>query len=149
LWYEDLGTVPILFAKSKIVTKVKKPFYKYYQREGSIAHSENMKIFEIYDCLVRIKDYIELNYDSVEASQYLKVLNKMIVLEGGYLTTLRIKDFSDEVKLKYLSINLERINELYPNWIKDESLKEYPFKQKVVLKLFKLGKFKLLLRLFR
>ena len=56
MWYEDLAVIPVWLSKSNNVSHVGKPLYYYLQREGSISHSADPRIFDIYKALNIIKE---------------------------------------------------------------------------------------------
>ena len=62
LWYEDLATIPTWIAKANNVSYVNEPLYYYVQRSGSISHSEDPRIFDIYKAINNLKK--ELNTDN-------------------------------------------------------------------------------------
>ena len=92
-YYEDLATIPILMHKANKVCKVNEAFYVYYQRSGSIAHSANKKIFDIYYAIDRCIQYIKKHDNDLES---IKKLQSLYVLHGLDITTVRIKDFDDK-----------------------------------------------------
>jgi len=144
LWYEDLAIIPILFFKSKLISKVNEPLYKYYQRDGSIAHTINNKVFDIYKAIENISKYIDNNISNNEEIK--KKVNSLYVRHGAYLTTLRIKDSSDsKTALRFLRENANILKKYYPKWYLDSSINDYTLKQKVVLKLVQYDLFKILL----
>lgn len=138
MWYEDLASIPLLVSKAKCIVKVDEPFYVYYQRTNSIAHSSDPRIFDVYRAIDRVQKEI----DSSIRSLYL--------IHGLDLTTLRIKEFSDcKMAVGYLKQNMKLLNEYYPQWRKDPLLKTYSFKKKVIFKLMDLQLMNLVLLCFR
>ena len=57
MWYEDLAVIPVWLSKANNVSHVGKPLYYYLQREGSISHSADPRIFDIYKALNIIKEH--------------------------------------------------------------------------------------------
>ncbi len=144
-WYEDLGTVPKLIFLSEKVAKVHEPLYFYYQRTGSISHTKNEKVFDIYKCLKDVKEFIG---ERTEDERVIREINKMFVIHGAELTTLRIKDYSTD-REEFLERNVDLLEENYPDWFHDEIIKQYPFKKRVVFFLLRKRWFKLLLKCFK
>ncbi|MCI5773555.1 MAG: glycosyltransferase [Erysipelotrichaceae bacterium] len=145
-YYEDLATVPVLLYKAKKICKVNEAFYVYYQRSGSIAHSANKKIFEIYEAINRCIEYVKINNSD---PRLLAKLQSLYILHGLDLTTLRIKEFDDKaVREEYLAENMQYLRKYYPNYRNDERYKETSFKKKVIFKLLEKGKYKLVLKIY-
>lgn len=149
-WYEDLATIPMLLFKAQRIVKVNEPFYVYYQRSGSIAHSASPKIFHIYEAIDRVIDYIDQHCDNERQKN--TILNQMrhgYVIHGLDLTTLRIKDFDkQEDRAAYLEENMKYLDERYPNWQKDELYKQWGIKKKVMAWLLKQKQWKAVLRIY-
>ena len=137
LWYEDLGSIPLLLCSASKIGKLDEALYVYYQREGSIAHSASMKIFDIYECINLLKNTIGSD------------VNQLYIIHGLDLTTLRIKDFDDKsIREQYLKINMEHLHSNYPKWYKDNSIKKFSIKKKIIFKLLNLKMYKLILCIF-
>lgn len=143
--YEDLATIPVSLALSKTIAKVEQPLYFYRQRSGSIAHSANMKIFDIYKAIKRCIDY----FNDHNMKQYVPLMQSMYVVHGLDLTTLRIKDFDDTSLLpSYWKKNIECMNQYYPNYKQDEKYKVYSFKKKLIFKLLESKQYQLVKKLY-
>ena len=143
LWYEDLATIPIVVAKANSISKVNKELYIYYQRTGSIAHSANKKIFDIYTAINMVEEYLTNHNQKVDGIQLLYLIH------GLDITTVRIKDFDQkEVRLDYLKENMQYLNKYYPKWDQSGFVKKSSFKKKLIYKLLKYGMFKQVLFMF-
>ena len=137
LWYEDLGSIPLLLYKANKIGKVDEALYTYYQRSGSISHSDNLKIFDIYKCINLLKSTIGNN------------ANTLYIIHGLELTTLRIKDFDEKsIRKQYLKENMFQLNLNYPKWYNDEYIKQYTFKKKFIFKLLKYKMYTLTLMIY-
>ncbi len=144
--YEDLATIPILLYKAKRVTKVNKAYYVYYQRSGSIAHSANKKIFDIYDAIDTCLNYIKNHGDE---SLLMNEIMHMYVIHGLDCTTIRIKDFKEkELREEYLIENMNRLNKAYPTWKKDKLFKNMSIKKKIIFLLLGKLKVKMVLKIY-
>ena len=130
IWYEDLASVPVWLAQANNVGFVKKPLYFYLQREGSISHSADKRIFDIYKSINIIKNDLNLKNEDVARLYYDDCL---------VMTTLRIRAIEDKALRKafYLK-NVEHLNRDYPNWAHDLPKENYSFKQRIVFKLLEL-----------
>lgn len=140
LWYEDLATIPILYIKANKVVKIDEILYYYLQREDSIAHTINPKIFHVYDAIKIVENYIDINITK-NKTQFIDALHHMYLNHGLYLTTLRITSIS---KLKseineYLKLNLKMIKQYYPEWQHNIFNNSYNWKIKVIFLLYKLN----------
>ena len=146
--YEDLFVVPILLFEADCVAHVHEPLYFYIQRRGSIVHQINPKIFDIYDAITHIKE--TLNGQVEDVKEFQDIIHHMYIEHGLMLTTLRIKESVElEYQAPYFKQNIEKLNECYPNWRKDDQLKQYTMKQRIIFGLLAFGLFDLVSFMFR
>lgn len=150
LWYEDFdfNMKLALFAKKSIYVTL--PLYHYVQRDGSIMHTVNSKINDVYKIIEDITAFYKNKnlYNSYYFDlEYLFI--KEILLSSG-------KRFLEYDKLSGANLfeeNYAYANQMFPNWKKNKYLKInnkvnfvlkliYPFNYKLVMKL--LIKFKLI-----
>ena len=143
LWYEDLATIPVLLAKANSVYKVDAPYYIYVQRGGSIVHTANKKIFDIYTSIEYVKEYFSrYHLDS-------SIINQLYIIHALDLTTLRIKDFDDKgIRAEYLSENMALLNQYYPDWYHNELVQDASLKKRIIYTLLKLKCYQLVLLLY-
>lgn len=147
MWYEDLATIPIVLMQAKKVSKVDEVLYYYVQRESSIIHSENIKVFDIFVALNMIREKID-TLNAATARNLISIYQTMVVRQGVELTLLRIKDFSSN-RTHFLKLLNQKVQEIYPKWYHNPYVYQSGFKKFVVFSLFKLKLFSLLLSLFR
>lgn len=136
MWYEDMAVVPTWIAEANNMAHVYKPLYYYVQREGSITHKADERLFDVYKAVLLVKDKLQLGAAEV----------KNLYLENCLvMTTLRIKDISEEdLRPRYYKKNIELLETYYPNWYSDSiNDKEFNIKQKIVFTLLKLKAFNL------
>ena len=146
LWYEDLATVPILLYKAGLIIKVSKPLYRYRQRSGSIAHSVDHRIFDIYTAIDMVICYVSAHGAE---PQVLQQLRHLYVLHGLDLTTLRIKDFDQrEVRQDYLAENMQRLKNAYPDYEKDPGYRNAGLRKKMIFYLLKKEKWDMVLNIY-
>lgn len=147
LWYEDLATIPILFFKANKVSKVNEPLYFYYQRSTSIAHSLKPKIFDVYEAIRIVEDYIQTHLFS-NLDVLSNEVKHMYMTHGLHLTTLRImnSDVDDSVRLQYIQENASKIRKYYANWARMIFDKRFGFKTKVIYLLYQLKAFRLIIK---
>lgn len=142
LWYEDLGCIPIVLAKASKIVKIDQPFYNYFQRTGSIMHTESPKIFDIYNAIDLVKGYVEKH-----KIPCVKQVNSLYVEHGARLTTIRIKDYKNN-RIQLMKKNIQLLNIRYPRWSKDSMLRTYSFKERIVLFLLSHNCYRLVIRLY-
>ena len=140
LYYEDLATIPILLSKANKISKINEPLYFYIQRGNSIAHTINDKIFDIYKAINMIACYYKNHELDGE-------INELYIRHGLFLTTLRIKDNSNDI-ISYLKKNNDCLDRYYPDWRKISWFKEYSFKNNIIFKLLQKNKFDLVKKIY-
>jgi len=133
IWYEDLASIPLWLAKADKVSYLNKPLYYYRQREGSISHSANEKIFDIFIALKNVKD--GLNVDAKE-------LESLYLNDGLLMTYIRIKEIDDkDMRLSFYQRLKEEMDKAYPTWFEDY---KGNWKRKIIYYLLKNKHYKLL-----
>ena len=137
MWYEDLAVIPVWLSKANNVSHVSKPLYYYLQREGSISHSADPRIFDIYKALNIIKE--ELHTDLTDL-----YLDNCLIM-----TTLRIRDIEDkDMRIDFYYKHVDYLDNDCPKWYDAIKDKDYNIKQKIVFFLLKHRMIKLLDRLY-
>lgn len=139
--YEDLATIPILLSKAKVISKLNEPLYYYVQRKDSIAHTIDDRVFDVYKAIKRVSDYYD--DDSLENE-----INSLYIKHGLYLTTLRIKDNSDDI-VSYFKKNNECLDLYYPRWRKIKCFYGYNIKCNLIFKLLQKNKFSLVKKIYK
>lgn len=137
MWYEDLAVIPGWLARANNVSHVNKPLYYYVQRQGSITHKADKRIFDIYTALELIKDDLKLQS---------KDIRKLYFDNCLVMTTIRIKDIDDKnIRRNFYNTHVDLLNKQYKNWLSD-ILKEdsYNVKQKLIFILLKFKMFSLI-----
>ena len=126
---EDIAVSPILFARSKKTYKIPTPFYKYFQRTGSIQNSGfSEKRFVAFKtakiCFDRAKEFDENTQEKIKGTIYthqlLALLLCLIIAEKGrkkrlgFIETFvdEMNKFSDFATNKYVIEYLESYNKL-------------------------------------
>lgn len=138
-WYEDLATIPCILYQANSIKIIHKPFYFYYQREGSIAHLKNDKMFDIYWAIQHIEENIDSrNNDWQEIKQFL------LIEHGLFLTSLRIKKMDKyNDRKEYFRKNILFLKGMLKNWYIKSLKMNYPIKTKIIFTLFYLGRYDL------
>ena len=145
-FYEDLWLIPCLLYDAERSAHCAKPLYYYRQRSGSIAHSADPRIFDIYDALDHVRDHVRAK--GAEKT-VLDEIRHLYVVHGLDLTTLRIREFDDKtLREDYLRKNMERLRASCPDYTEDAGYRNAPLKKKLIYLLLKLGMYKTVLRIY-
>lgn len=134
-WFEDVGTIPYLYLKSKNPTFIQKDFYNYFQRDSGITKQKsNIKSLDFLRQYIKIKKYLiaenlmeTYSNDFNEASDYAKNIylrsfastNEAFIYES-YKETLSLLNQFVNVSLKdfvlfiarYLKYKIKKIVKL-------------------------------------
>lgn len=141
MWYEDLAVIPVWLSEANNVSYVNKPLYRYLQREGSIMHQADNRLFDIYKACKEIQDGLNKTADEIYEFYY----GNCVVM-----TTLRIREISDDTRrIEFYKKNVKYLNECCPNWYSLAMKKNPNFKQKIVFTLMKMNMISLLDRVYR
>lgn len=129
MWYEDLAVVPTWLARANNVSHVGKALYYYVQRSGSISHSADERIFDIYKAIDMNKKALDLSDNELSDLYF----NDCLVM-----TTLRIREIADtKMRQEFYRKNIELLEKGYPEWYESIKARNCSFKQKVVFFLLK------------
>lgn len=146
-WYEDLATIPVVIYVANRISHVAEPLYFYYQRSGSIAHTKNVKMFDIYWAIDSISKYFYIQEDQKNIKS---IINRMFIKHGLFLTTLRIKNIPDlKDRLEFYKLNINYLELSYPNWYSDKSIQTYPFKTRIIFMLLRYRLYLIVALIFR
>ena len=144
--YEDLATVPILLYESRKAVRVPRALYRYRQREGSIQHKTDRRVFHIYDAIDRVRDYV--GYHGNEPEIRAEIMH-MYVIFGLDITTLKIKDMErNEERVRMLEENMALLRERYPDYMNDPFVKRAGWKKRLIYTLLDQGHVRLVLKLY-
>lgn len=144
-WYEDLATIPCILYRAKSIKLIHKPFYYYYQREGSIAHLKNKKMFDIYWSIEHIEKSLNLSND-----EWHQIKSSLLIEHGLFLTSLRIKKMENlKDRAEYYQLNIKHLSNTLENWYSESLKLTYSIKTKLVFTLFYLRFFKLTALIYR
>ena len=141
MWYEDLAIIPTWIAMANNMAHVYKPLYYYVQRDGSITHNADKRLFDIYRAIDMVKDKLQLGSYEVRKLYFENCL---------VMTTLRIKEIADKkTRIAFYKKNVELLKKDYPNWYSDvKKDKEYTFKQRIIFALLYFKLFNLVERAY-
>ena len=114
LSYEDLASIPIWLGKANKVTYIPEGYYYYMQRDDSISHSYDTRIFDIYKALDNVKENLNLKSEDI---------NELYIKQCLIELMLKIRSIKDpKQRKKYYSINSKLLNDNYPNWFNNKEL---------------------------
>lgn len=145
IWYEDLATIPQIIFKAHNIVKVNQALYIYNQRSTSIVHTQNAKIFDIYQALSAVREAIDHQKNK---SDLIKVFHQMVINQAIYLTNLRIKEYVTGHKAFYLR-NHQMSKQLYPLWYFNSLVWSSGFKRWIAYTLFYFKQFTILQSLYQ
>lgn len=129
MWYEDLAVVPAWLARANNVSHVGKALYYYVQRSGSISHSADERIFDIYKAIDMNKKALDLSDNDLSDLYF----NDCLVM-----TTLRIREIADtKMRQEFYRKNIKLLEKGYPEWYESIKARNCSFKQKIVFFLLK------------
>lgn len=145
-WYEDLATIPIILKQASKVVYVEQVFYYYFQREGSIAHGRNEKMFDIYWAVQHIEDTLGSSNDK----DWISIRNKLLIEHGLFLTNIRIKEMNRWSDRRiYFKKNLQKLSEHHPKWYQDKNLAQYSHKARLIFMLLRYHQFGLVALMYK
>lgn len=129
MWYEDLAVVPTWLARANNVSHVGKALYYYVQRSGSISHSADERIFDIYKAIDMNKKALDLSDNDLSDLYF----NDCLVM-----TTLRVREIDDtKMRQDFYRKNIELLEDCYPGWYENLKSRNCSFKQRIVFFLLK------------
>ncbi len=129
MWYEDLAVVPTWLARANNVSHAGKVLYYYVQRSGSISHSADERIFDIYKAIDMNKKALDLSDNDLSDLYF----NDCLIM-----TTLRIREIADtKMRQEFYRKNIKLLEKGYPEWYESTKARNCSFKQKIVFFLLK------------
>ena len=118
-WYEDLGTTPKLTMIYKY-SIVNEPLYYYIQNSSSIMHTFDERIFNIYDIVENLEEYLKDENKYLSNYEKIEFINIYHVLIG----TIYRSSFMKKFKIKNIKSIHYYVKEKYPKWIKNKYIKK-------------------------
>lgn len=127
---EDVTVSPILLYQSKKTIKVESPFYKYFQRTGSIQNSGfNTRRFDIFDATKILFDNIKIIDEEDKEKIQGAILTHQLIAMLMYLI-IPIEDKKE--RIKFIEMFCQKYNELEVienNRYVQEFLKKYKIEE--------------------
>jgi glycosyltransferase involved in cell wall biosynthesis len=78
--FEDIELIPKLLLDSKIVSKINKPFYKYFERQDSITKTHTKKGFDMFLAIEEVTKY----FNKSEYKSEIEELKRFHIIQGYY-----------------------------------------------------------------
>jgi glycosyltransferase involved in cell wall biosynthesis len=117
--FEDIELIPKLLLDSTIVSKINKPFYKYFERKNSISKSHNIKGLDMFLAIENVTNYFnKSNYQSNGSE-----LKRFQILQG-YYSYLAYVAFVNDSALKELMLNCLK-DFIEKNKLLNKEIKQY------------------------
>lgn len=107
--FEDIELIPKLFLESRKVARINKPFYKYFERQGSITKTHSIKGLDMFAAIENVSD----SFDKSRYRDRLEELRRFQILQGFY-SYLAYLAFVKEPKEKEKMI--EKLNDFSVKW---------------------------------
>ena len=128
-YYEDLDFSTRYFLVSKNYSCTHNFAYNYRQNNQSIMHNYNNRIFEIYDIVENIEKFAK-KYDVYKYKfSNIEFINVYHILIGTIFRASFHEDFNKKMFIEIINY----VNKKYPNWYKNDYIKELPIFYKIYL----------------
>ena len=144
-WYEDTPVITKFIMQNPKISLVKQPLYNYVQRDSSITHTYDDRIFQIYEILQDIEDYAKsqnLYQDYREAIEYLYIFHVLV-------TTIYRSSFRPDFSVAKIKNILDYVTLKYPNWPDNPYIKTLSLQYRACLYLLKKRRLSLLYLLLK
>ena len=136
IMYEDYASIPTLIKYNPKLYYCNKAFVHYVQSEVSTMRSEVYK--EKYEDIFKATNYL---YDNLIGCGYVQELEYLICFHFLYLGSLNFYRFK---KYKQIDKISNFIKEKFPLWYNNKYVKKLSLKEKILMKLFYLKKYKII-----
>lgn len=139
-WYEDLELFGKVFMISNKISIVEKPLYNYIQNSSSIMHTYDDRIYQIYDIVDEIEKFGKQRKIYKKYKDNIEFINIYHILIGTIYRASFREDFTKETIIDIV----RHVEEKYPNWYKNEDIKELPFFFRTYLKFLEKRRYNLI-----
>lgn len=129
LQYEDLVFTYCMFAHAKRIAHVSTPLYFYIQREGSIMHTYDEKICDIFEGFRLIREYYNEAGKYKEFSETLEYLHARFFLNSSFERICHISEREKRHQLAQYTLN--ELSELYPRWYDNKYIANMPWRNRL------------------
>lgn len=128
-WYEDLNVFLKLMTITNKFSLVEKELYYYIQNSGSIMHTYDHRIFDIYPILEDVEQFSKKQHTYRKNFSKLEYANIYHILIG----TIYRASFRDDFSKKMILEIVNYVKNKYPNWYQNEYLKNLPLSYRIYL----------------
>lgn len=129
LWFEDMATSPLLYARADKLLSVRKSWYRYLQRAGSITNSaslsRNLEIITAVDAVLKGYKALGLYEKYLPQLEYMSFYNQLLTSS----TRVNLIDRNSPVQDRLL----EDFREKFPRYRENRYIREMPGKYKLLL----------------
>lgn len=139
-WYEDLELFTKVFMLSNKISIVNKSLYNYVENSSSIMHTYDDRIFQIYEIIDNIESFAKEKKLYNKYKSNIEFINVYHILVG---TIYRASFREDFTKDSIIDI-VKHVEEKYPEWYKNEGIKELSFFFRTYLKVLEKKRYKVL-----
>lgn len=147
LRYEDIEFFYKLIPYIKKFDYVDKALIHYVQRESSIANTQNIKNKEIFNIFENVFKFYKENKFYKEYEKELEYTYARILLCSSLLRIAKIKD--NKIRNMLLNENYNNINVKFPNWKKNQILKNDKSKKGKYMKSVNRVTYKIYAKIFK
>jgi glycosyltransferase involved in cell wall biosynthesis len=131
--YEDTNWCYKIVPYINRLASVKKPFYHYIQRSGSISNTQNEKVRDIFIILDNTLDYYREKGIYEKYRVELEYLYSRFLLGSSFVRTLGIRD--KKLRKRILKESWDLLNDKFPQWKKNRILKSKKDKKHMYFKI--------------
>lgn len=140
---EDIATIIPLLTYTSSISIIRKPYYYYYQREGSLSNSNTKgQTFDFYYAAIRRMN--ELAEKGFEMELEFRAISELMY--GMVMIMIRA-----EADRKEIVNHIDRFSAIYPNWEKNKYMCKLPISKHIFIffaKIKKIGILKFLIKLW-
>lgn len=146
LLFEDNAIMPYVVSLSKEYSYIEKPYYYYYQREGSTLNKKDYypKWADIFKALEMLISLFKSNNTYNKYKEEIEYIYIRYLLHAS-----NIKSYRYEIGKEQCAKISKIIKEQFPNWKKNKYYKKESIKYKIVCNLFYLNKLNLVKAVLR
>lgn len=132
LYYEDVGTTPLIYLEAKNIAYINKPLINYVvDRPGNITTSVNKKIVDILDNLRIVNDYYINKQRFDEFKNQLCYFNLDMIFDNLY----KVKDIEDkQIANDFIDNSYALLDKYFDNWKSNDFFNKYSILKKQLLK---------------
>lgn len=132
LYYEDVGTTPLIYLEAKNIAYINKPLINYVvNRPGNITTSVNKKIVDILDNLRIVNDYYINKQRFDEFKNQLCYFNLDMIFDNLY----KVKSIEDkQIANDFIDNSYALLDKYFDNWKSNDFFNKYSILKKQLLK---------------